>query len=230
MTRLILFIIATLFASLAHAAPACLPGLYGPQFPGSKLVPMARGNAGWYAYGWCQAADGSPYPVYLVCAHGECASDLGTQVGRTLTALGLQLIASDPVTVYGGWWDATPRQYDCGPNGPQRTAPGTPRAAVCTELLALLDRDKPAWSPAPRPSYVVKHNPSYTGTPNTRPVYPFAGGTRGTAAMPSSVRAIAGQPCDLNKAAVAAAAGSTDVYAAYGPDLAADRVTLCVKQ
>jgi hypothetical protein len=233
MTRLILLVAIALFSSLAHAVPACLPSLYGPQFPGAKLVPLVRGNAGWYAYGWCRAADGSPAPVYLLCAHGECSSDLGTQVGRTLSALGLQLIGSDPAAVYGGWWDANPRAYDCGPNGPQRTALGTPRAAACVELLALMERDRPAWTPpAPvptaAPAYVVKYNPSSSGTPNTRPAYGYSNGVRANLALPNTIRATAGQPCDPAKAKAPGTSG-TEVYAAYGPDFAADRVTLCVK-
>lgn len=212
MKRVIL-ILSMLLPTLGHAAPECLPGLYGPQFAGAKLAPLVRGNAGWYAYGWCRAADGSPSPVYLLCAHGECASDIGAEAGRAMATLGLQLLGSDPARVYGGWWDANPRAYDCGANGPPA---GTPRGAACAELAALMERDKPAWSAS---AYRVKLN----GVAIDRPAYTLSGGVRGTREV---ARAKVGEPCNTQRPTLTGT--GTDLWAEFGPTTGV--VALCAKQ
>jgi hypothetical protein len=217
--RAILFLLAVL-PSWACAAPSCMPGLYGAQFGGAPIVPLVRGNAGWYAYGWCRADDGSPFPVYLLCAHGECTSDLGGQVGRALSTLGTQLLGSDPAAVYGGWWDANVRAFDCGAGGPQHTAPGTPRAAACNELAKLMARDRPAWVAPAAPTYRVKAN----GVALDRPAYALIDGARGTKEL---ARAKVGQECSTKRPTLASGA---DLWAEFGPDRMPGVVALCSKQ
>ncbi|WP_128003468.1 hypothetical protein [Piscinibacter defluvii] len=216
----------------AQAAPACIPGLYGDQFPGSTITGPLRGDRGWYGWGWCRNAQGEPYSMSLICAHGECTSDIGGQVGRTMADLGRKLIGSTKREVYGAWWDANALAYHCRENdGAQVTEPSSPRGLACAELRALLAADlasfyTPPPPPPPPPVYThaVKVNPACTlPTGCTRPVYLLANGVRGTAAVG---RAEVGQPCDLSKPT---AASGADVWASFGPLFETGKVALCAR-
>lgn len=210
----------------AQAAPSCIPGFYGDEYPGTRAIGPIRGDDGWYAFGWCrEAATGKPFSVYRLCAHGECASDLSNQIGSGLMTLGAKLIGSDPKTVYGGWWDTNPPGYDCDKTtGPQVTAPSTPRGKACAELQALLSKYGPTIAPPlpstpPAPTYAVKAN----GTSTTRPAYMLTNGVRGTTSVG---RAEVGRPCDVKKPTLAS---GSDLWAEFGPAFESGKVALCAK-
>lgn len=226
--RVLAILLLLLLPLAAIAAPGCLPGLYGPQWPGAKLVPLIRGDHGWYAYGWCKGPDGAPREVYRLCAHGECAANIGATVGSAMGQLGLQLVGSTHEAVYGGWYDANPPAYDCNAtSGAQVTAPDTARGTACQELRAMLDRDRPAYMPpAPVITHRVKRNPQSTSIPTTRPVYQLIDGVLGTRAL--SKRATEGDGCDLGKPTLAS--GTTgDLWASYGASPVAGEVALCAR-
>lgn len=215
--------------AVAQAPPACLPGVYGDQYPGTYVHGPLRGDKGWYGWGWCKAADGSPYAVYRLCAHGQCVSDLGAYAGRQMVDLGLQVLASDPKSVYGGWWVANPPSYHCGDGGAQVTAPSTPQGLACAELNALLAKDRPAYTPPPvepppPPPRVYVWKVKANGLSTTRPVYTLTNGVRGTTAL--GVRATVGQPCDELRPTLAS---GSDLWAEFGPSFAPGQVALCAK-
>ena len=231
--RLLAVALLLLLPLAAISAPGCIPGLYGPQWPGAKLVPLVRGSHGWYGYGWCKGVDGAPAAAYRLCAHGECAANVGVQVGSIMGQLGLQLVGSTPQAVYGSWVDANPAGYRCDSAGPQVTAPGSPRGLACAELLALMAADAPAYAPPPSPTPVptpppelwrVKRNPQSTSVPTTRPVYPLVDGVLGTRAL--SKRATEGDACDTSKPTLASGA---DLWASYGASPVSGEVALCAK-
>lgn len=231
--RALLFILL-LLCSQAHAAPDCIPGVYGQQYPGSSITGPLRGDSGWYGWGWCTGSNGAPYPVYRLCAHGECASDIGAAVGRTMADLGRQLLGSSKRAVYGAWVEANPVAFHCqDEGGAQVVAPDTPRGQACRELRALMAADLATFYTAPPPpppppppvyTHAVKRNPSCT-TPTgcTRPVFELKDGVRD----PREIgRADVGQPCDLTKPTLAS---GSDVWASFGPLFEPGKVALCAR-
>ena len=156
--RLFLAILLTLFAApaiQAQTVPPCIPGIYGVQFPGSKIEPGVQGKAGWYAYGWCKQADGSPLAVYLACAAIECLP--WDQIGAKFGQLAVNAAKTSKEQAFGGWLVANQAYVCFGPAAEQSIHPNTPRAAACAELVDLMIRDWPAYTPPPTPStaYVV---------------------------------------------------------------------------
>lgn len=228
--RYLMAFLFVLLCGIVQAAPSCVPGIYGPQWPGSSITGLIRGDKAWMGWGWCVGSTGAPYPVYRLCAHGECVSDIGGQVGRIAADLGRQLIDSDKRTVYGSWFDANPAAYHCEDDGgAQVTEPQSPRGQACAELRRLLAADRPTYEPPPPPpppppayTHAVKVNTACTlPTGCTRPVYMLINGARSTTSIG---RADVGQPCDLTKPTLPSGA---DVWASFGPLFEPGKVALC---
>jgi hypothetical protein len=220
----ILFVLIALFLPAAAGAqvPDCIPGLYGAQFPGSKTEPGTRGDAGWYAYGWCTNSDGSPREVYLLCAHGECVP--WDQIGMRFRDLAVAAVRSSKREAFGEWFAAN-QSYTCrGPQAEQTLRPDTPRGRACAELVTLMERDKPAYTPPqPPPTYTHKVKPN--GTAPDRPVYTLKpDGAR----VLANGRATVGQPCDTSRPT--APSTGDDVWAEFGPAFEPGKVALCAKQ
>jgi hypothetical protein len=224
MFRRLLILATLLIAMPAGAAPMCFPGVYGDAYPG---VYAGRFDRGWYAWGFCKGKDGEPVVLYRLCAHGECASDIAGQAGRTMATLGAQAIGKDPKAVYGAWFDANQPAYHCEKEGGAQVLwPNTARGDACAELNALIAKTAPAWSPPPTPVpavWKVKKNPQSTAAPTTRPVYLLANGVLGKA---TSKRATEGETCDTTKPTLAS---GSDLWASYGASPVAGEVALCTK-
>lgn len=171
----------------ARAAPDCMPGQYGVQYPGSIVNNGERSDDGWFAYQWClgRFPDGrpGPAPTYKVCTHGECISwdKVGSIVG-TLMAQAVNGVTKDKV--FGDYYDANPPTWRCGfvwekVSDIPVAAPG-PQARVCAQLIKRMAADwpaaiaPPASTPPPAPAWVVAKN----GTSVTRPAFPVVNGKR----------------------------------------------------
>lgn len=200
--------------------PSCLPGLYGEQWPGAKIEPWVRGDFGWYAYGWCKGSDGGPVHRYLICTHGvDCPN--WDFIGVAVRDLAAAVKTSSKELVYGNWWASSVQGNYC-------PAASEPRISACKELMAMIERDKPDYTP-PAPPAPPASAPVYayrvdaaTSADGTRPAYAFVGGIRATA---STGRATAGQPC-----VEALPSGTTGkVWGTFGPAFDPAKVALCVK-
>lgn len=208
------------FTCVSEAAPVCMPGVYGPAFPGSRVVPFVKGVSGWYAYGWCQMQSGAPAPIYRLCAASECPTTWAG-IGTTLGAIAADVPASGASGAYGGWWTANPPDFNCDAfNGEQIIHQGSVRAAACLELLGLLERDKPAYTPppsasAPPPTLVWKTPPTGTFT-----LYIAAGGA--LKSIVSGRKATASAACDCTAKVMS---GTSTYCPLIGA--AATEVTLC---
>lgn len=213
-----------MLAAPARAEPLCIPGVYGDQFPGSKIAPLVRGNYGWHAYAYCKGPDGAPVPVFGTCAHGECQSSVAAWAGAQLQGIGEQLLSKPSEQVYRAWLAAHPQDFSCEKaTGEQVVNPNTPRGRACAELWSLVNRDMPAWTAPPPPPTFSYFVDAATSADGTRPAYPFDGSTRG--AM-SAGRATARQPC----AQMLPSGVVGKVWGTFGPEFRPDRVALCVKQ
>lgn len=85
-------------SGLAHAAPSCMPGLYGTQVGNADY---ARTADGWYGYFYCRASNGSVSPAVFACVHGSC-QPLGT-FAEQVTAMKR---GTNPVDTLKASWDA----------------------------------------------------------------------------------------------------------------------------
>jgi hypothetical protein len=127
-------------ATQAHAqAPACIPGIYGTQYPGSKVVPYVKGTSGTYAYWWCSDSTGKPISEYFVCSTPECPGIVPTQPQAFVSAAA----ASGVAAAWNDWFKAHPLKFSCHPGGAPQPVAGGPRDSACTELKTLLKRDQP---------------------------------------------------------------------------------------
>lgn len=199
MLRAILVLLMALFALPSVAAPSCLPGMYGPQWPDAKNEPWARGQHGWYAYGWCKGDDGAPKRYYLICAHGLDCPTWDT-VGIKMGSLGFEAQNTSKQAAYGAWWDqAVGSTNYCDP---ATLVADTPKKRACDELMALMERDKPEYTPpAPPPvppayTHSVAPNPQSTAVPPTRPSRQVVDGVLKTMTKPVYVPV--GTDCDTS--------------------------------
>lgn len=182
MRALILF----LLIGSAQAAPSCLPGLYGPQWPGAKLETGVRGQHGWYAYGWCNEND-APIGRYLICTHGvDCWP--WDRIGSVFGQVSFEATTKGKEAAFGGWWDANVgADYCANPTGP--------KVDSCAELKTLLDRDRPVYTPPVAYTHIVAPNPQSTAVPPTRPSRQVV--NRAMQPMKSPVYVPTGTNCDL---------------------------------
>ncbi len=89
--------LAMLFGPV-HAAPACMPGLYGTQVGNADY---ARTDDGWYGYFYCRDSAGKVVPVVFACVHGAC-QPLGTFAERVTE----MKRGANPVQTLQTAWDA----------------------------------------------------------------------------------------------------------------------------
>lgn len=240
--RILYTLALLLWLGNAQAAPPCVPGLYGTQWPGSVVQPPTRFNAGWGGWGWCKKPGvNHPVIVYGLCVHGECPASIGQAIGDAVQQVGLQLLSGDAATAYSAWFDAHPPTWECGTATAYR---GTPHGNLCDEVIPKMKVQLASFWPAPDPSPAPPPAPVYThkvkpnSTAESRPVYPFAAGMRGTTPLdnpdgtPMRARILTDgkpTPCDPKVAQSPSGTSTSDVYAAYAPAFAASAVTLCTK-
>lgn len=159
--KYILAILISLLIGQAKAAPSCIPGLYGEQWPGSvqQSLPFRTDN-GWHAYGWCSVIRPNgvkvPVLVYRSCATARCWSL--TQIGTKYGELAYEAVLGGKKEVFGAYYDAIPAEYRCGFPGEfsgtgalPLPAQGSAEALACADLRVYITRDAPAGWPAPAP-------------------------------------------------------------------------------
>lgn len=208
--RVLLILLALLCVQTsAHAAPPCIPGLYGTQVGNAGYD---RTDAGWYAYHYCRKADGSISMHYIACVHGSCLP-IGTFADRVTT----MKRGANPVETLQAAWDAEFGNKCSGATGALKT--------VCDQANAVAVANKPAGDatppPPPPPPIVYTHAIKPNGTSSTRPVYMLVNGVRSTTSIG---RADVGQPCDLTAPTLPS---GSDVWAQFGPAFEPGKVALC---
>lgn len=195
--------IVGLLCTLAHAAPPCVPVVYGNQIGD---VFGKRTNEGRYLHWYCKASDGKIAPAGLACVHGTCLP-----VGNFFENLDAYKRDADPAAKVKAEWDKA------FPPGSCETATGTLKT-VCTAMYtSMLDNhpikpvivDMPTAPPAPL--WKVKANPACAvGVVCTRPAYTLVNGMRGTKEV---ARAAVGAACDATRPTLASGA---DLWAEFG--------------
>lgn len=208
--RLALAWLALLFASAAHAAPSCIPGIYGDQVGNAGYE---RTDAGWFAYWFCRKADGGVAAHTLACVHGSCLP-IGTFADRVTT----MKRGANPVQTLQSAWDAEVGNKCADATGSLKMV--CDQAAVASKANAP-QIEVPPPPPPPPPAYT--HAVKVNGTSTTRPAYLLSNGVRGTTSIG---RADVGQPCDLTKPTLAS---GSDVWASFGPLFDPGKVALCSK-
>lgn len=243
MVRVLIVLLFAFFGAHAVAAPNCLPGIYGPQWEGAKNELGTRGRYGWYAYGWCKGEDGAPKLSALICTHGiDCLP--WDQIGMKLGDLAFRASTSTKSSVYGSWWDQAIAAGDyCSASNIDPTADldsllakdakfamKTAKTNACAEMMSLIDRDKPSYTPLPPPPpppppAVYTHAVApLTGTID-RPARKIINGALVT--YSKAARALIGTDCDIT--VTPTFPSGTDLWAAI-PGQANDLRWLCRKK
>lgn len=188
-----------LLCTLAEAAPACVPLVYGTQVGDAY---GKRTNEGRYLHFYCKAGD-KITAEGLACVHGTCLP-----VGSFFERLDGLKQQADPVAAVKDAWDASFPQDSC------RTSTGTLKT-VCDAMFLSMRENWPV-AATPAPAYKVKPN----GLILTRPAYLLTNGVRGTKEV---ARAPVGAACDITKPTLPSGA---DLWAEFGtPGV----VALCAK-
>lgn len=201
-----LLLVLFLLPSLAQAAPACMPGLYGTQVGNADY---ARTNQGWYAYWYCKRDDGTITAPIIACEHGFCLP-IGTFVDRVTT----MKRGENPIETIKAAWDAEIGGTSCA------SATGQ-LSIVCSQAAISSLANAPPQQPVAPPPPTYTHAVKINGTSTTRPAYLLTNGVRGTTAVG---RANVGADCDLTKPTLPS---GSDVWASFGPLFEAGKVALC---
>lgn len=149
--RKLVFIFLLFVASLARAAPVCIPGIYGDVWPGSHSNIGVKTANGLHAYFWCVGKTSAnvlvPLLVYRTCVPGEsCLAwpDIGAKFGELVT----NATSGSKFAVFASYYDHNPAAYRCGfagelPAERPIAAPDSNSGRACAELKALIDADAP---------------------------------------------------------------------------------------
>lgn len=138
----------------AHAAPPCMPGLYGTLVGNPDY---SRTDEGWFGYFYCRGADARVIPVIFACVHGSCLP-IGTFVDRVTS----MKRGANPVSTLQAAWDAE-FGNKC------ETAAG-PLRAVCDSAYEAARVNFPLDAAPPPPVDVWQIAPSTSGTRPSRKV------------------------------------------------------------
>ena len=200
------FLLLALLCGSAHAAPSCVPLVYGNQI-GDTFG--KRTNEGRFLHWYCKSGD-KIIPEGLSCVHGACLP-----VGNFFENLDAYKQSADPVARVKTEWDKAFLPGSC------EKATGTLKT-VCDDMFLSMRENWPVAAtpapppPPPAPAYKVKPN----GSSLTRPAYTLINGVRGTKEV---ARASVGAACDVTKPTLPS---GSDLWAEFGtPGV----VALCAK-
>ena len=133
--RFIAGLLLAALSTIAHAAPPCMPGLYGVQVGNADY---ARTNDGWHGHFFCRDANGKVVGNVFACVHGSCLP-IGTFADR-VTAMKR---GANPLQTLQAAWDAE-FGNKC------ETATGALKT-VCDQAYAAARANFPSDTPAPPP-------------------------------------------------------------------------------
>lgn len=194
-----------LFSSLAHAAPPCVPAVYGEQIGD---IFGKRTNEGRYLHHYCKDGD-KVVPVGFACVHGTCLP-----VGTFFENLDGYKQAADPVAAVKAAWDKAFLPDSC------EKATGKLKI-VCDDMYRSMRANWPVpATPAPPAPPEVVWKVKSNGLLTTRPAYLLTNGVRGTKEV---ARAAVGTVCDATKPTLAS---GSDLWAEFGMS---GIVALCAK-
>lgn len=128
-------LLAALMMPSAHAAPPCMPGLYGTQVGNADYQ---RTDDGWFGYFYCRSSTGRVVGNVFACVHGSCLP-LGTFVDRVTS----MKRGADPVQTLQAAWDAEFGNKCEAATGALKT--------VCDQAYAAARANFPSDTPAPPP-------------------------------------------------------------------------------
>ena len=203
---------ALLFGNGAQAGVQCIPMFDCPG--GYAGLDATRTDLGWHVIWFVREADGTVTDRGFSCRHGVCVS------ASALADMLAQIKgASDPAQAARAAFTA---------QVPQWSSLSASEPALLAERVKIVVAARPAAAallpaaptpPASAPVYthVVKPN----GNATTRPAYDVVGGVRSTNQVAT---AAVGAPCRLP---LLLPASGGDGWGEFGPDFAANRVTLC---
>lgn len=188
-----LVLLVALLCGFAHAAPPCVPVVYGEQTGG---IFGKRTNEGRFLHWYCKDGD-KIAPAGLSCVHGTCLT-----VGNFFENLDAYKRSADPVATVKAEWDKAFPLDSCA------KSVGTLKTVCDAMYTSMLDNWPVAATPAPPPAPMWKVKPN--GSSLTRPAYTLANGVRGTKEV---ARATVGAACDATKPTLASGA---DLWAEFG--------------